>query len=101
MTETNHAGASALANVERRQDQSLPRYGVLYLNQLCAEFSIFDCRNLPADTIRQLEGIVEKKRKKEMISWHELYLFELALARCLPAEKLAQKVLSLRTRFAD
>jgi hypothetical protein len=86
---------------ERRHDQPLPRYGMLYFNQLSAEFRIFDCSRLSARTMESLEAIVAKRQAGGVLSWHDLYIFDLALTRCLPAEKLPQKVLALRARFGD
>ncbi len=86
---------------ERRRDQPLPRYGVLYFNQLCAEFKILDHSRLSPRMMDSLQEIVSRKQSGDLLSWHDLYVFDLALTRCLPAEKLAQKVFALRARLAD
>lgn len=84
-----------------RLDQPLPEYGKLYLEQLCAEFSIFRDDSVSAELKTALRGVIERKQRGETLAWHDLYVFDLALSRCLPGERLPQKVRALRARLGD
>jgi uncharacterized protein (DUF2062 family) len=86
---------------ERRAERALPRYGMLYFNHLCSEFYLLGKDALQPEHLKRLEELIEKKQRRERLTWDDLYLFDLALCRSMPVERLPQKVGTLRSRFRD
>ncbi len=76
----------------------VPAYGQIYFDSLYAEYC-----GLPAEATKErhqtlVEEIV-KKSDAGVLTWRDVYTFDLVLARLQPPEKLRQIVLGLRSRY--
>ncbi len=91
---------SWMARRRSSQPEPLPDYGRLYFDHLQGEY-----RSLPVTTlepeVRALAEELVAKRKQAVLTWDDLYAFDLVLARLAPPEKLRRKVWSLRSRYRD
>jgi len=97
--------------------QPLPEYAILYFEHLAGEWDSIPADRIDAEAKAAVERIFEKvkvrdkskynkdqKDKEEegkILTWRDLYTFDLLLTRKQPLEKLSRKVWSLRSRYRD
>lgn len=97
MTERLKAWVARRPSPRKRR---LPDYGMLYFDHLHGEY-----RSLPAASIdpdvRSIADTLLAKKQESILTWDDLYTFDLMLARLAPPEKLRRKVWSLRSRYRD
>jgi hypothetical protein len=71
---------------------------IVYFEHLVSEYSTVKARVADADDLETIDRLNEK-RKKDDLSWNDLYTLELILAKYRPREQLRSKVIQLRNDY--
>jgi hypothetical protein len=81
-----------------RRNVEIPKYGLLYFDHLHGEFSLIEGMD-PQD--KAICDRVLEKRKNRLLTWDDIYSYQLILLKYQDFETLKSKIISLRIKYQN
>src|SRR5262245_21035573 len=89
-----------LERIHEHSLKKLPGYALLFFDILRAEYAT-QASEVKNDTEKKLLDEIVAREKNGLLTWKDIYTFDLIIARTLEGEKLRGKIRALRSLYRN